>query len=187
MIIDQAFAQPEQPLGPKLLAQPCLDLRAAELRIAIGIEQALLGGDEQAGPVGIDGAALQDPVVADRLQARSLCEAQPDRIVAFKSYLPPQPLKRKLAATGPSLPRQMIGPVSRSQISPNISCTTLAQGAAACAALADAGSAATSRTSSPAPSASPPRQNATTALARGLQVLQPQIGMTREIRSRPHL
>ena len=84
MVVEQPFAEPEQPLDAEVLAQPGLDLLAAHARIAVRVEQALLGGDGEAGAVDVDRAALQDPVAADRLDAGAFGQAQPDRVVALQ-------------------------------------------------------------------------------------------------------
>jgi hypothetical protein len=54
MVVEQAFAQPEQPVDARVIAQPPFDLFAVHPGIAVRVEQALLGGDGKAGAVDVD-------------------------------------------------------------------------------------------------------------------------------------
>ena len=67
---------------PEVRPQPRLDLAAREERVAVGVEQALLGGDGKAGAVDVDRAAFQDPVGAADVQPGALAEPAADRVVA---------------------------------------------------------------------------------------------------------
>ena len=67
--------------------------------IAVRVEQALLGGDGEAGAVDVDRAALQHPVVRGGRRGRALSASRRPIVSSpGSSYLPPQPLKRKRAA-----------------------------------------------------------------------------------------
>ena len=86
-----------------------------------------------------------------------------------RSYLPPQPLKPKpCARRSLPLPRT-IGPVSRSQMSPNGSTITSAKGASVRALSAAPSWAATSQTFSPLPPAWTASANAATSRSAGLR------------------
>ena len=82
MVVHQPAAEPEHAIDAEVRAQLRLDVAAREVRVAVRIEQALLGGDGEAGAVDVDRAALQDPVGAADVQARALAEPAPDRVVA---------------------------------------------------------------------------------------------------------
>ena len=60
VIVDQPVAEPEHPVKAEHTGEFRLDLIAGHRRIAIGIEQALLGGGDQSGAVAIDRAAFED-------------------------------------------------------------------------------------------------------------------------------
>ena len=62
MVMREAVAQPQHAPDAEIAGEPRLDVGAGEVRIAVGIEQALLGGDGEAGAVDIERAALEDPV-----------------------------------------------------------------------------------------------------------------------------
>ena len=62
MIVDQPVAQPQQPFDPQVAVEPCLDLLPRQMRVAVGVEQALFGGDAKTGAVDIDRAAFEHPV-----------------------------------------------------------------------------------------------------------------------------
>jgi hypothetical protein len=84
MVVEQPFAEPEQPLDAEVPAQPLLDLLAGQARVAVGIEQALLGADGEAGAVDVDRAALEDPVEAQRIEIGRLRQPKADRVVALE-------------------------------------------------------------------------------------------------------
>ena len=68
---------------PRSAREPRLDRLARHARIAVRVEQALLGGDGQAGAVDVDRAAFQDPVVPLGVQVEALGQARAERIVAL--------------------------------------------------------------------------------------------------------
>ncbi len=61
VVVEQALAQPEHALDAEELAQQPLDLPLLARAVAVGVEQALAGGQGVAFPVDVDGAALEDP------------------------------------------------------------------------------------------------------------------------------
>ena len=86
-----------------------------------------------------------------------------------RSYLPPQPLNPKPRARRSFPDPRMIGPVSRSQMSPKGSTITLAHGASRRALSAAPSCAATSHTCSPRPPACNASANAATSRSAGLR------------------
>ena len=61
-VLDQPEPEPDDPLGAQLLPQLGLDLLAREPRVAVLLEQALLGRDQRPGAVDADRAALEHEV-----------------------------------------------------------------------------------------------------------------------------
>ena len=55
----QPAAQPYDPLEPERLAKEMFDFGARQAWVPVGIEEALLGGDNGTGAVMVDGAALE--------------------------------------------------------------------------------------------------------------------------------
>lgn len=60
LVVQHAFAQPDDGFDVQVTLELRLDLRATETRVAIGIEQAFLGRDHRALPVHVDRAAFED-------------------------------------------------------------------------------------------------------------------------------
>ena len=60
VVADNAFAEPEDLFHTKVIAQVVFDFLLGEVRVAILIEQARLGGEQRAFAVYFDGAALED-------------------------------------------------------------------------------------------------------------------------------
>jgi len=58
-VVEQAVGQPDDAVDRQVLAQDRLDLLAGQLRVAVAVEQALLGGDQRAFAVDVDRAALE--------------------------------------------------------------------------------------------------------------------------------
>ena len=58
-VLGEALAQPHHALDAQVVAQPLLDLLARQRRVAVGVQQALLGGQQR--PLAVDGdrAALE--------------------------------------------------------------------------------------------------------------------------------
>ena len=50
LVVVHAAAEPDHPLDAEVVAQAALDLVAAQLRIAVGVEQALLGDEHVPSP-----------------------------------------------------------------------------------------------------------------------------------------
>ncbi len=82
MVVDQAVAQPDDPRRAQIAHQPFFDLLLVEAGIAVRVEQALFGGDEDARPVTVDRSALQDPVGGSARQAGILAKTRTDRVIA---------------------------------------------------------------------------------------------------------
>jgi [glutamine synthetase] adenylyltransferase / [glutamine synthetase]-adenylyl-L-tyrosine phosphorylase len=83
VVVEQPVAEPQHAGEPEIARQPRLDLRARQLGIAVGVEQALLGRRHEAGAVAVDRAALEDPVGLGQRQARVARQFGPDRRVAL--------------------------------------------------------------------------------------------------------
>ena len=87
MIVDQPIAQPQHPVKAEIAVQAGLYIGARQLRIAVGVQQALLGGDHQPGPVAIERAAFEHPV--GRLDGKSSITGQfsPDLLIPLHQIL----------------------------------------------------------------------------------------------------
>ena len=59
LVVLQALTQPDDLAHAEVMRQPFLDLLAVEVGIAAGAQQALLGGQQRALAVDVDGAALE--------------------------------------------------------------------------------------------------------------------------------
>jgi hypothetical protein len=62
VVVDEAVAEPHDAVRAKVALQPLLNHFLGQARVAVRIEQALFGCEENAGAVAIDRAAFQDPV-----------------------------------------------------------------------------------------------------------------------------
>ena len=82
LVVQHALAQPDDHLDVQVALELRLDLRARESWIAVGIEQAFLGGDHRALPVHVDRAALEDEGCTVALAALDLDDLLRHRIVA---------------------------------------------------------------------------------------------------------
>ena len=69
MVVQQSIAQPEHVGEAEAPRQQRFDLAPVEVRVAIGMEQTLFGGHEQAGAIGIDRPALEHPLLRRCRQA----------------------------------------------------------------------------------------------------------------------
>ena len=164
MVVEQPVAEPDDALEAEVALQPLLDLRRVEAGVAVGVEQALLGGEDGARSVAVDRAAFEDPVGRGRAGRPRRSEALADRVVAGQVIFAAPAVEGEVdcARRSAPLPRT-IAPVSRSQMSPNGSTITLAKGARRARLRGRISSAATSHTSSPAPSAWTAAANAATS------------------------
>ena len=88
MVVDEALTQPEDPIETEVCLEPVLHLGLAQVRVAVGIEDALFGGHGQAGAVDVDRAAFQDPVVAADVEAGPLGEGAADPVIVVEHILP---------------------------------------------------------------------------------------------------
>ena len=68
VIVDQPLAQPQHPVKAEIARQPHFEIGARQMRIAIGIEQALFGRRDQPGAIAIERPAFEHPVGARRRQ-----------------------------------------------------------------------------------------------------------------------
>ena len=121
VVVQQAVAQPEHLARAQRLARaPPRPSASRPAGVAVGVEQALAGGQHRALAVVVERAALQDEVVGGRAARRRPRRSGRRRVSSPSStYLPPQPLKRKPGARAAVGAAAKIGPVSRSQMSPN--------------------------------------------------------------------
>ena len=60
VVADDAAAEPEDVGRAEVIAEVLLDVGLGKLRVAIWVEQALLGGEQRAAAVDVDRAAFQD-------------------------------------------------------------------------------------------------------------------------------
>ena len=139
-------------------------------RVAVGVEQALLGGDDRARAVAVDRAAFEDPVGLGEGQAGARGQPLADVLVAVEIVFaaPAVEAEALRPAVACRVPRT-IGPVSRSQMSPNGSTMTSANGASLRALSAAPSWAATSRTVSPLPPAWTASAKAATSRSAGFR------------------
>ena len=151
-------------------------------RVAVGVEQALLGGDDRARSVAVDRAAFQHPVrLGEWAVPAAPGEPFADVLVAIKIVFAAPAIEAEALRRGASAPLpSTIGPVSRSQISPNGSTITSAKGASLRALSAAPSWAATSRTVSPLPPAWTASAKAATSRSRLLEIAKPQLGIARK-------
>src|SRR3546814_7189613 len=63
VVVQEAVAEPEDAVEAEIARQPRLDLVPTHAFVAVRVQEALLGGDGEAGTVDIDRAAFQDPIV----------------------------------------------------------------------------------------------------------------------------
>ena len=99
-----ALFQPEDFGDAESVAQELFDLRAAELRIAVGIEQHRLGGEELARAVDLDRTAFEDHAAFENPLAEGCGDAFAG-IALSRSHggnFPPQALNsQSVTATSP--------------------------------------------------------------------------------------
>jgi hypothetical protein len=113
-------------LGAQEVAQPLLDLLARHRRVAIGVQQALLGRQQRALAVDRDGPALQHErrLVATVAQAVDELAAHRGVAVVGRELLAPRVEAEVHAGAAPVASSTKIGPLSRSQESSIASSTT---------------------------------------------------------------
>ena len=80
-VLGEALPQPHHPLDAQVVAQPLLDLLARQCRVAVGVQQALLGGQQR--PLAVDGhrAALEHEGRFVAAVAEAVDEQPADRLV----------------------------------------------------------------------------------------------------------
>src|SRR5207249_11145070 len=74
-------SQPENLPDPEEIAEPALDLRFGEARIAVGIEETLLAGEQRPRAVHLDAAPLEHHPRAQHRQAELFGDAGWNRVV----------------------------------------------------------------------------------------------------------
>lgn len=95
VIACQPLAQPQDAREAQVALQVAPDIISRQRWIAIGIEQALLGGDYKAGAVAFNRSAFQDPVRAGIWKVGCLGQGRPCLLIAFKQVFPAPPVKAK--------------------------------------------------------------------------------------------
>jgi hypothetical protein len=116
VVVAQAVAQPQHLAGAQGLGQRRLGGLLGPAGIAVGVQQALAGGQQRAQAVVLDRAALEDEAVAGQGRAGGGGDLGGDLVIALQLVLA-APAVEAEAGGAPSL--RKIGPVSRSQMSPN--------------------------------------------------------------------
>ena len=170
MVVEQPRAEPHHPLEAEVVEEPLFDLVARQA-VAVGVQQALLGRDHGARAIVVDRPALEHPVGLGEGQAGPRRQALADVLVALKLVLAAPAVEAEAAAlVARVLLPSTIGPVSRSQMSPNGSAIDVGERRELSRALSAAPScAATSRTDSPSPPAWTASANAATSRSAGLR------------------
>ena len=87
MVVEQAVAEPDDAVAPRSRFSRSSTSSLVEARVAVGVEQALLGGEEGARPVAVDRSALQDPVGLGVGQASCGGEPLADAVVARQGHI----------------------------------------------------------------------------------------------------
>ena len=88
VIVDQAIAQPQHAVKTQIAGQPRLDIGARKPRIAVGVEQALLGGHHQARAVAIERPAFEHPIRRAQFKPGIGGQLGTDRLVAVHHIFP---------------------------------------------------------------------------------------------------
>lgn len=91
VVAGNPVAKPEHPGDPEEGAQPRLDLPARQTRVAVAVQQARLGREEQPLPVHVDRAALQDHSVCEAAQPQGARDAGRDAVVPVVGWVLPAP------------------------------------------------------------------------------------------------
>ena len=102
VVADDAAAQPDDLAGGAVVGQILLDLGPAELRIAVRIEQALLGRQDRPGSVAVDRPPFENDAgrrIAGGRSARPRA-AEPALSRSNGGYLPPQALYSQSTSAG---------------------------------------------------------------------------------------
>src|SRR3546814_11582717 len=82
VVIDQAIAEPDHAVKPQIARQLRLDLAARPVGVAVGTQQALLGGQNRSAPIPVDRAAFQYPIRFHYRQPRLARHLGYDRLVS---------------------------------------------------------------------------------------------------------
>ena len=82
VIVAQALIEPDHVIDPERPAQPRGDRLGIEVRVAATAEQTLLGGQQRAGAVDLDRAALEHEIERGAVRARPLHHALGDLAIA---------------------------------------------------------------------------------------------------------
>lgn len=81
VVADNALAEPENLVRPEIFFQGLLDLRPVQLGIAVGVEQALLAGEQEAFAIHVDRSAFEHHVVHETAQTGDTLDARRDLVV----------------------------------------------------------------------------------------------------------
>jgi len=81
LVVHHAPAEPDDLAHAQVFAQPPLDVAALTVRIAVGVEQALLGDERRALTVDVDGTALVNDRGAVAIETLGLEHLARDQIV----------------------------------------------------------------------------------------------------------
>ena len=180
MVVHQPRAEPDDALEAEVLAEPLLDLLAGQL-IAVGVEQALLGRQHACPIRRRRSRRLRGPSRPWRTaEPRALGEPLADVLIAVEVVLPAPAVEPEALRRGAPAAPSTIGPVSRSQMSPNGSTITSANGQSLRALSAAPSCAATSQhLLALAAGMHRLREGRDLALGR-LEIAEPQFGIARK-------
>ncbi len=82
VVVEQPVAEPDHLRKAEVFLQPMDDIVAGQPRIAVVVEQALLGGDDQPRPIAVDCAAFENPVARLGLDPARFRQPLADRVIA---------------------------------------------------------------------------------------------------------
>ena len=91
IVAGDALSEPEHAADAEHLAERTFDVGAGEFRVAVGVEEALLAGEEQAAAVAVDRAALEHHVAGKSTGAERARDAPRNRVVAVVRPVLPAP------------------------------------------------------------------------------------------------
>ena len=89
LVLEDAVAEPDHLLGAEVVVERRLDRGAVELRVAVRVQQALLGGQHRALAVDVDRAALEHERGAVAAVAFDLEHLRGDPVVAVPGRVEP--------------------------------------------------------------------------------------------------
>jgi hypothetical protein len=92
LVVEDALAQPQHGGRTGVGTEQGLDLAAAEMGVAVGIEQALLGDEQRALAIGVDRPTLADHRRAVPIEPLDLKDLARDGIVLIPGVVEPTPM-----------------------------------------------------------------------------------------------